>query len=133
RGGVVLGTGPGESAAGTDAAADAARFPRTRTEDDPSTPLTPAAEADSPGSPVSSADSVSESTGSVPEFGESGLPKRRRGRTLAAAEARTGNAAPGEADTPRARTTDPKVQAARFSTFSKAVRANSPHPEGNTR
>ncbi|WP_424567867.1 sensor histidine kinase [Streptomyces sp. CH-036] len=121
------------SAAGTDAAADAARLPRTRTEDDASTPLTPAAEADSPGSPGSTADSVSESTGSVPEFGESGLPKRRRGRTLAAAEARTGNAAPGEADTPRARTTDPKVQAARFSTFSKAVRANSPHPEGNTR
>ncbi|MEV7949294.1 ATP-binding protein [Streptomyces rubiginosohelvolus] len=121
------------SAAGTDAAADAGRLPRTRTEDDAATPLTPAAEADSPGSPVSSADSVSESTGSVPEFGESGLPKRRRGRTLAAAEARTGNAAPGEADTPRARTTDPKVQAARFSTFSKAVRANSSHPEGNTR
>ncbi|MFJ9321306.1 sensor histidine kinase [Streptomyces globisporus] len=121
------------SAAGTDAADDAGRLPRTRTEDDASTPLTPAAEADSPGSPVPSEDSVSESTGSVPEFGESGLPKRRRGRTLAAAEARTGNAAPGEADTPRARTTDPKVQAARFSTFSKAVRANSPHPEGNTR
>ncbi|MFF2222845.1 sensor histidine kinase [Streptomyces globisporus] len=121
------------SAAGTDAAADAGRLPRTRTEDDASTPLTPAAEADSPGSPVSSEDSVSESTGSVPAFGESGLPKRRRGRTLAAAEARTGNAAPGGADTPRARTTDPKVQAARFSTFSKAVRANSPHPEGNTR
>ncbi|MGW6712697.1 sensor histidine kinase [Streptomyces globisporus] len=123
------------SAAGTDPA-DAARLPRPRTEDDASTPLTPAAEADSPdssGSPVPSVDSVSESTGSVPEFGESGLPKRRRGRTLAAAEARTGNAAPGGADTPRARTTDPKVQAARFSTFSKAVRANSPHPEGNTR
>ncbi|MFF2861242.1 sensor histidine kinase [Streptomyces rubiginosohelvolus] len=121
------------SAAGTDPADDAGRLPRTRAEDDASTPLTPVAEADSPGSPVSSADSVSESTGSVPEFGESGLPKRRRGRTLAAAEARTGNASPGEADTPRARTTDPKVQAARFSTFSKAVRANSPHPEGNTR
>ncbi|MFJ6510576.1 sensor histidine kinase [Streptomyces sp. NPDC091406] len=131
------------SAAGADATdtAPAARTPRTRTEDDASTPLTPAAEADSPdpsGSPGSpdpsgSADSVSESTGSVPEFGESGLPKRRRGRTLAAAEARTGNAAPGGADTPRARTTDPKVQAARFSTFSKAVRANSSHPEGNTR
>ncbi|MFE6697688.1 sensor histidine kinase [Streptomyces sp. NPDC057718] len=131
------------SAAGADATdtALAARTPRTRTEDDASTPLTPAAEADSTGSsgspgspdPSGSADSVSESTGSVPEFGESGLPKRRRGRTLAAAEARTGNAAPGGADTPRARTTDPKVQAARFSTFSKAVRANSSHPEGNTR
>ncbi|MFE9458980.1 ATP-binding protein [Streptomyces californicus] len=91
---------------------------------------TPAAEAEFPGSPV---DSVSESTGGVPEFGESGLPKRRRGRTLAAAEARTGNVTPGGADHPRARTTDPKVQAARFSTFSKAVRANSPLPEGNTR
>jgi len=78
-------------------------------------------------------ESASESTGSVPQFGESGLPKRRRGRTLAAAEARTGNAAPGGADSPRPRTTDPKVQAARFSTFSQAVRANSPHPEGNTR
>lgn len=116
------------SAAGTDAP-DAARLPLTRTEDDASTPLTPAAEPE----PESVPESVSESTGSVPEFGESGLPKRRRGRTLAAAEARTGNAAPGGADTPRARTTDPKVQAARFSTFSKAVRANSPHPEGNTR
>ncbi|MCX4675168.1 ATP-binding protein [Streptomyces sp. NBC_01433] len=75
----------------------------------------------------------SESTGAVPQFGESGLPKRRRGRTLAAAESRTGTATPGEAESPRPRTTDPKVQAARFSTFSKAVRANSPHPEGNTR
>ncbi|MEU3136072.1 ATP-binding protein [Streptomyces sp. NPDC006854] len=132
------------SAAGTgpDDAFDAHRTPRTRSKDDASTPPTPAADADSPappgspapaGSPAPSVDSASESTGSVPEFGESGLPKRRRGRTLAAAEARTGNAAPGGADTPRARTTDPKVQAARFSTFSKAVRATSPHPEGNTR
>ncbi|MYX15656.1 ATP-binding protein [Streptomyces sp. SID8374] len=78
-------------------------------------------------------ESESESTGAVPAFGESGLPKRRRGRTLAAAESRTGNATPGGTETPRARTTDPKVQAARFSTFSRAVRANSPHPEGNTR
>ncbi|MFJ2096625.1 sensor histidine kinase [Streptomyces anulatus] len=104
------------SAAGTDTA-DAAPAARTLPEDDASTP--PAAE--------------SESTGAVPAFGESGLPKRRRGRTLAAAESRTGNATPGGADSPRARTTDPKVQAARFSTFSKAVRANSTHPEGNTR
>ncbi|WP_432110733.1 sensor histidine kinase [Streptomyces sp. YPW6] len=125
----AAGTGPGD-------AFDAHRIPRTRTEDDASTRPTSAADADSPappGSPAPSVDSASESTGSVPEFGESGLPKRRRGRTLAAAEARTGNAAPGGADTPRARTTDPKVQAARFSTFSKAVRATSPHPEGNTR
>ncbi|APS19954.1 MULTISPECIES: sensor histidine kinase [Streptomyces] len=116
------------SAAGTDPA-DAVPAARSLDADDASTPLTPAAEPESESVP----ESVSESTGSVPEFGESGLPKRRRGRTLAAAEARTGNAAPGGADTPRARTTDPKVQAARFSTFSKAVRANSSHPEGNTR
>ncbi|MFE8916460.1 ATP-binding protein [Streptomyces globisporus] len=117
------------SAAGADAP-DTAGAARTPAGNDASTPPTPAAEAEPP---VSSVDPVSESTGSVPEFGDSGLPKRRRGRTLAAAEARTGNAAPGGADAPRARTTDPKVQATRFSTFSKAVRANSPHPEGNTR
>ncbi|OKJ58802.1 sensor histidine kinase [Streptomyces sp. CB02115] len=106
------------SAAGPDPAG-AAPAARSLPEDDASTP--PAAESES------------ESTGAVPSFGESGLPKRRRGRTLAAAESRTGNATPGGADNPRARTTDPKVQAARFSTFSKAVRANSTHPEGNTR
>ncbi|MFD9539241.1 sensor histidine kinase [Streptomyces sp. NPDC060022] len=95
----------------------------------------PAADTQDHGSPEpgSSTDSDSESTGAVPQFGDSGLPKRRRGRTLAAAESRTGNATPGGADSPRPRTTDPKVQAARFSTFSQAVRANSPHPEGNTR
>ncbi|MGW7094480.1 ATP-binding protein [Streptomyces sp. NPDC054874] len=117
------------SAAGTDTAG-AAPAARSLPEDGASTPVTPAAESNPSGSSV---DSESESTGAVPAFGESGLPKRRRGRTLAAAEARTGNATPGGADTPRARTTDPKVQAARFSTFSKAVRANSTHPEGNTR
>ncbi|WP_274032036.1 sensor histidine kinase [Streptomyces sp. MMBL 11-1] len=122
------------SAAGTDTTG-AAPAARSLPEDDASTPLTPAAETESSASPGSSVDSESESesTGAVPAFGESGLPKRRRGRTLAAAEARTGNATPGGADSPRARTTDPKVQAARFSTFSKAVRANSTHPEGNTR
>ncbi|MBV7670254.1 ATP-binding protein [Streptomyces halstedii] len=83
--------------------------------------------------PTHARENASESTGSVPQFGESGLPKRRRGRTLAAAEARNGNAAPGGADSPRPRTTDAKVQAARFSTFSQAVRANTPNPEGNTR
>ncbi|MFE6038070.1 sensor histidine kinase [Streptomyces sp. NPDC056452] len=97
----------------------------------------PAADTQDQGSPEpvpgSSTDSDSESTGAVPQFGDSGLPKRRRGRTLAAAESRTGNATPGGADSPRPRTTDAKVQAARFSTFSQAVRANSPHPEGNTR
>ncbi|MYX04821.1 MULTISPECIES: ATP-binding protein [unclassified Streptomyces] len=120
------------SAAGTDPA-DAVPAARSLDADDASTPLTPAPEPKPKPESEAVPESGSESTGSVPEFGESGLPKRRRGRTLAAAEARTGNASPGGADTPRARTTDPKVQAARFSTFSKAVRATSPHPEGNTR
>ncbi|MFB6903460.1 sensor histidine kinase [Streptomyces bacillaris] len=112
--------------AGRSGTVPAARSTTENQDSDGSTPLTPAAEP-------RRAESESESTGSVPAFGESGLPKRRRGRTLAAAEARNGNAAHGGADTPQARTTDAKVQAARFSTFSRAVRANSQHPEGNTR
>ncbi|OKJ20704.1 histidine kinase [Streptomyces sp. CB00316] len=115
------------SAAGADTARTAPTA-RSVTADDSATPSAPAAEPQS-----TESESESESTGTVPAFGESGLPKRRRGRTLAAAESRTGNATSGGADNPRARTTDPKVQAARFSTFSRAVRANSPHPEGNTR
>ena len=72
-------------------------------------------------------------TGTEPEpaTGESGLPKRTRGRTLAAAEARART--DGATATPRPRTADPKEQAARFSSFRQAVRPNSPHPEGNTR
>ncbi|WP_254811981.1 sensor histidine kinase [Streptomyces cavourensis] len=112
--------------AGLSATVPAARSTTENEASDGSPPPAPAAEPQH-------TESESESTGSVPAFGESGLPKRRRGRTLAAAEARNGNAAHGGADTPQARTTDPKVQAARFSTFSRAVRANSPHPEGNTR
>ncbi|MGW1704769.1 ATP-binding protein [Streptomyces sp. NPDC002206] len=72
-------------------------------------------------------------TGTEPEpaTGDSGLPKRTRGRTLAAAEARART--DGATATPRPRTADPKEQAARFSSFRQAVRPNSPHPEGNTR
>ncbi|MFJ7252000.1 sensor histidine kinase [Streptomyces sp. NPDC098085] len=78
-------------------------------------------------------DSPSETTRNLPRFGESGLPKRPRGRTLAAAEARAG-AHSGDAEAPRPRTADPKEQAARFSSFRQAVRPNPPHPEeGNTR
>ncbi|WP_371630173.1 ATP-binding protein [Streptomyces sp. NBC_00341] len=89
-------------------------------------------------------DTTSDTTGGLPRFGESGLPKRSRGRTLAAAESRAkasadsgtdgdgdGDASDGSA--PRPRTSDPKAQAARFSSFRQAVRPNSPHPEGNTR
>ncbi|MFF2412478.1 sensor histidine kinase [Streptomyces sp. NPDC058092] len=89
---------------------------------------TPAAEA--PGAPDSPS---SETTRNLPRFGESGLPKRPRGRTLAAAEARAQAHSDGAA-TPRPRTADPKEQAARFSSFRQAVRPNPPHPEeGNTR
>ncbi|WP_406453294.1 ATP-binding protein [Streptomyces sp. NBC_00876] len=90
-------------------------------------------------------DSGSDTTGNLPRFGDSGLPKRSRGRTLAAAESRTRPATaadtaapddgtgPDDAPPPRPRTTDPKDQAARFSSFRQAVRPTSPHPEGNTR
>ncbi|MCM2412519.1 ATP-binding protein [Streptomyces sp. RKAG290] len=81
-------------------------------------------------------DSASETTGGLPRFGESGLPKRSRGRTLAAAESRaraTGDSDATDGSTPRPRTTDAKAQAARFSSFRQAVRPHSPHPEGNTR
>ncbi|MYQ83803.1 MULTISPECIES: sensor histidine kinase [unclassified Streptomyces] len=81
------------------------------------------------------ADSTASDTSTVnlPRFGESGLPKRPRGRTLAAAEARA-HAHSDDATASRPRTSDPKEQAARFSSFRQAVRANSPHPEeGNTR
>ncbi|ROQ67022.1 signal transduction histidine kinase [Streptomyces sp. 840.1] len=80
----------------------------------------------------------SDTTGGLPRFGESGLPKRSRGRTLAAAESRARASAEADADAPdgpnpRTRTSDPKAQAARFSSFRQAVRPTSPHPEGNTR
>ncbi|MFF9350943.1 ATP-binding protein [Streptomyces sp. NPDC014734] len=88
-----------------------------------------------PGLPEASASAdstTSETTGNLPRFGESGLPKRPRGRTLAAAEAR--HQAHGDDDSTRPRATDPKEQAARFSSFRQAVRPNPPHPEeGNTR
>ncbi|MGW1428467.1 sensor histidine kinase [Streptomyces sp. NPDC002431] len=77
---------------------------------------------------------ASETTGGLPRFGESGLPRRPRGRTLAAAEARAAQAHAEGTPASRPRTSDPKEQAARFSSFRRAVRSNSPHPEeGNTR
>ncbi|MFE3599483.1 ATP-binding protein [Streptomyces sp. NPDC059142] len=77
-----------------------------------------------------------------PELGESGLPKRRRGRTLAASMRRTGEgAAAARTTTPPAPPTSPAVQAARFSSFRKAVRdtpqrpatTTHPDPEGDSR
>ncbi|MFI6863318.1 ATP-binding protein [Streptomyces sp. NPDC050421] len=109
-----------------------------RTEASPDASPAPSTDTTRAQEPLRS-DSGSETTGALPRFGESGLPKRSRGRTLAAAESRARAASePSEAETadgstPRTRTSDPKAQAARFSSFRQAVRPNSPHPEGNTR
>ncbi|WP_309031259.1 sensor histidine kinase [Streptomyces alfalfae] len=72
---------------------------------------------------------------------EAPLPKRPRGRTLAAAERARADGDTGE--TPRPRTADAATTAARFSSFRQAVRATppssdtdapapSPHPEGDS-
>ncbi|MEU9762458.1 ATP-binding protein [Streptomyces sp. NPDC047987] len=81
-----------------------------------------------------------DTSGGLPRFGESGLPRRPRGRTLAAAQARMAEAhdradnATSADETPRPRAADPKEQAARFSSFRQAVRPSTPHSEeGNTR
>ncbi|MET9696716.1 ATP-binding protein [Streptomyces sp. NPDC006529] len=81
-------------------------------------------------------------TGGQPALGESGLPQRRRGRTLAAAHPEGA----GAADQAAARTAAPadaSRSAARFGSFRQAVRgaaaappttpSNPPYPEGNTR
>ncbi|MFF1645291.1 sensor histidine kinase [Streptomyces sp. NPDC058240] len=120
-----------EPAHGTASASASAGSAATVTADAQHPPHAPAAAEPSEPDPTDSP--ASETTGSLPRFGESGLPKRSRGRTLAAAEARA-HAHADDATAPRPRTSDPKEQAARFSSFRQAVRANSPHPEeGNTR
>ncbi|ATZ28465.1 sensor histidine kinase [Streptomyces lavendulae] len=97
----------------------------------------PAAEAE----PVhDSADTThdSETTGTTPVLGESGLPQRRRGRTLAAAHPEGPDAAAAAARTPAA-PGSASQSAARFGSFRQAVRGTSAqqpstptHPEGNT-
>ncbi|WP_335933797.1 ATP-binding protein [Streptomyces sp. PTD5-9] len=92
-----------------------------------------------PAAPAAPDSAASDTTGGLPRFGESGLPRRPRGRTLAAAEARMAEArdraenSDGAGES-RPRAADPKEQAARFSSFRRAVRPSPPHPEeGNTR
>ncbi|GAA3951459.1 ATP-binding protein [Streptomyces marokkonensis] len=103
----------------------------------PAGPATPAPPADLPRTPAPPADADSEplpahesadrgpeaSAGApAPDEPDTGLPKRRRGRTLAAAErarATVRSAEPGA--TPSA--DDAKVRAARFGSFRQAVRA----------
>ncbi|MFD3517791.1 sensor histidine kinase [Streptomyces sp. NPDC058657] len=95
-----------------------------------------------PAAPVPLAESSSDTAGGIPQFGESGLPKRRRGRTLAAAHPE-GPDAPAR---PAAKPADRRAATARFSTFRQAVQGQAqpqnqargttdptatPHPEGN--
>ncbi|MGO4460638.1 sensor histidine kinase [Streptomyces sp. M-16] len=79
-----------------------------------------------------------ESTGTTPVLGESGLPQRRRGRTLAAAHPEGPDAAGAVART-QATPGSASQSAARFGSFRQAVRGTSAqqpstptHPEGNT-
>ncbi|WP_328901547.1 ATP-binding protein [Streptomyces sp. NBC_00441] len=78
-------------------------------------------------------DSASETTGNLPKFGDSGLPKRSRGRTLAAAEARATASGPARETGAKDDAPDPKARAARFSSFRNAVRPDSPPPEDSSR
>ncbi|RDG39039.1 sensor histidine kinase [Streptomyces corynorhini] len=85
-------------------------------------PNPPATTAATP-TPTTATPTASDPPGA--DLGESGLPKRRRGRTLAAALLRTGEAKARARDEARPATaapsTTPAAQAARFSSFRKAV------------
>ncbi|MFJ3848163.1 sensor histidine kinase [Streptomyces albidoflavus] len=75
-------------------------------------------------------ESPSSATGTTPGAtgsGLAGLPKRRRGQTLAAAHPEGAPASPGAAPDP----VDARLRAARFSSFRNAVRPTEPTPEGN--
>ncbi|MET9531049.1 ATP-binding protein [Streptomyces sp. NPDC006649] len=63
------------------------------------------------------------------ELGESGLPKRRRGQTMAAAHPE-GTRIPGSSKP--VDSTSSTTSAARFSTFRQALRGDSPNPEGSS-
>ncbi|MEU9028889.1 ATP-binding protein [Streptomyces sp. NPDC048383] len=109
---------------------------------DPAGPApTPAREHDprteGPAAPAAAQDT--EPAGRDPVIGDSGLPQRRRGRTLAAAHPEGPDAAGAAARNPAA-PTGASRSAARFGSFRQAVRGNAaqqppnpPHPEGNTR
>ncbi|MFF4369134.1 sensor histidine kinase [Streptomyces sp. NPDC001594] len=81
-----------------------------------------------------------EHSGRTPVLGESGLPQRRRGRTLAAAHPEGPDAA-SPAPRTQGAPTGASRSAARFGSFRQAVRdaparqqpTNPPHPEGDTR
>ncbi|GAA3488847.1 ATP-binding protein [Streptomyces cremeus] len=75
------------------------------------------AETAEPVRPAPAAEPASDTTGGLPQFGESGLPKRKRGRTLAAAHP-DGPQAPAR---PAPEAAARRSAANRFSTFRQAV------------
>ncbi|MET9362156.1 ATP-binding protein [Streptomyces sp. NPDC006632] len=96
------------------------------THESPADPGTTPSGTASPG--TTSSGTASETSGEFPQFGESGLPKRKRGRALAAAHPQ----GPDAPAAPARATTAASDAAARFSSFRQAVRAKSPTPEGTT-
>ncbi|MFJ3502688.1 MULTISPECIES: sensor histidine kinase [unclassified Streptomyces] len=81
--------------------------------------------------PDTATDTAGEGTGEHPQFGESGLPRRRRGRALAAAHPE----GPEAAAKPRAagpRSGAAAGAASRFGTFRRAVRDAADRPEAGT-
>ncbi|MEV0120759.1 ATP-binding protein [Streptomyces sp. NPDC050703] len=118
--------------------------PHTSAPSAPSAPLTPSSEDTAVLTPVDREPLPAHESAAAPPAGrpaEAPLPKRPRGRTLAAAERARADSDTGE--TPRPRTADAATTAARFSSFRQAVRvtpspsgtdapAPSPHPEGDT-
>ncbi|MFI6639498.1 ATP-binding protein [Streptomyces sp. NPDC050504] len=71
---------------------------------------------------------ASDTSGTLPVIGDSGLPKRRRGRTLAAAEARAAAHAEPQRRSASDDAENARTQALRFSSFRDAVRAASEAP-----
>ncbi|GGZ73012.1 histidine kinase [Streptomyces subrutilus] len=116
----------------------------------PSEPLAAPRALDSDRAGEGRAPARAASDGEPPQTGDTGLPQRRRGRTLAAAHPEGPDAAGAAARTASGTPTGASRSAARFGSFRQAVRGasapaapatsperpapttNSPHPEGNT-
>ncbi|MEU1166711.1 ATP-binding protein, partial [Streptomyces sp. NPDC005921] len=96
----------------------------------PADPLPVHESAAAPDGSAESADSIDSPDSAEEADGPTGLPKRRRGRTLAEAERRS---APHPADPrPAPAAEDARVRAARFNSFRQAVRPTASDPAGVT-
>ncbi|WP_062217063.1 ATP-binding protein [Streptomyces sp. NBRC 109706] len=103
----------------------------------PATPVAPALPDPFEG-PVATeehapADSSSTGTNELPTFGDSGLPKRRRGRTLANALRQERSRQREPQETTRANGHSPAESAARFGAFRQALRGQAPDPADTSR